>query len=137
MAKGSSSYTQYNQLIAEINEGQLAPVYLLHGEEYFFLEQLLSAIEKQVLDESTRSFNHHVFYGKETNVMDVISVAKRFPMMADKQLVVVKEAQHVRQADQIVSYLEQPLESSVLVWYHPAKKLAANRKPGTAFKETS
>ncbi|MFY0643423.1 MAG: DNA polymerase III subunit delta [Bacteroidia bacterium] len=135
MAKGSSSYMHFNQLISEIKTGQLAPVYLLHGEEYFFLEKLLEVIEKEVLEESTRSFNHHVFYGKETNILDVISVAKRFPMMAEKQLVLVKEAQHINKADLIGTYLEQPLNSTVLVWYHPGKKLAGNRKPGTAFKK--
>ncbi len=135
MAKGSSSYIQFQQLASEIKEGQIKPVYLLDGEEYYFLERLLELLEENVLDESTKSFNFHTFYGKDTNVLDVISVAKRFPMMADKQLVVVKEAQHVKQSELLISYLEQPSDSTVLVWFHPGKKLAANRKPGTAFKK--
>lgn len=135
MAKGSSSYTEYNQILNEIKQGKIESVYLLDGEEYYFLAQILKALEDAVLNESTRSFNHQVFYGKESNVMDVVAAAKRFPMMADKQLIVVKEAQHLKQAELICSYLEQPSHTTVLVWYHPGKKLAANRKPGSAFKK--
>lgn len=135
MAKGSSSYQQFNQLIKEIKQGDIKPVYLLDGEEYYFLEEALKAIEEKVLDDSTKSFNHHVFYGKDVNVMDIVSVAKRFPMMADRQLVVVKEAQHVKKAQELSAYLDQPLDSTVLVWYHPGKKLPANRKPGSSFKQ--
>lgn len=134
MAKGSSSYQQFNQLVSEIKGGNVRPVYLLDGEEYYFLEELLKAIEEAVLDETTKSFNHHLFYGKDVNVVDIVGVCKRFPMMADKQLVVVKEAQHVKQAQDLSTYLENPAESTVLVWYHPGKKLPANRKPGSSFK---
>lgn len=135
MAKGSSSYQQFNQLIEEINSGDIKPIYLLDGEEYYFLEEILKSIEKAVLEEATKSFNHHVFYGKDVHVMDVVSVAKRFPMMADRQLVVIKEAQHVKQPQDLCAYLENPAESTVLVWYHPGKKLPANRKPGSCFKQ--
>ena len=128
MAKGSSSYQQFKHLMSEINAGDLRPVYLLDGEEYYFLEQLLKAIEKNVLDESTRSFNQHVFYGKDVSINDIVSAAKRFPMMADRQLVVVKEAQHVKQAQDLAAYLENPVISTVLVWYHPGKKLPAKRE---------
>lgn len=134
MAKGSSSFSQFNQICEEIRSGDIKPVYLLDGEEYYFLDQLLEVLEQSVLEEATRGFNHQVFYGKESNVMDIVTAARRFPMMAERQLIVVKEAQHLAKAEQIVPYLEQPLHSTVLVWYHPGKKLAANRKPGTAFK---
>ncbi len=135
MAKGSSSYTQFNTLIEQLEQNIVQPVYLLHGEEYYFLEKLLNKIEEVTLDEATKSFNHQVFYGKDSNILDIINVARRYPMMADKQLVVLKEAQHIRKPELIVPYLENPIPSTVLVWYHPGKKLPMNRKPGTAFKK--
>ncbi|MDB9881586.1 DNA polymerase III subunit delta [Bacteroidia bacterium] len=137
MAKGSSSYSDFNAMMQQLEQKNVAPVYLLHGEEYHFLEELLAKIEEVVLDESTRSFNQHTFYGKETNVSDILNVARRFPMMADKQLVVFKEAQYCRTPEQIIPYIENPLESTVLVWYHPGKNMPMNRKTGMAFKKLS
>lgn len=134
MAK-SSSYNEYNALQTQLKDGQISPVYLLHGEEYYFLDELLKTIENSVLEEATKSFNQHVFYGKDANVLDIINVCRRFPMMAEKQLVVVKEAQQLRKPELILPYLEQPLESTVLVWFHPGKKLPMNRKLGMAFKK--
>lgn len=135
MAKGSSSYHDFNALMQELDNGVTAPVYLLHGEEYHFLEKLLDQIEDVVLDESTKSFNYHVFYGKDTDVMDVVNVCRRFPMMAEKQLVVFKEAQSSRTQDKIIPYLESIVDTTILVWYHPGKKLPMNRKIGMAFKK--
>lgn len=135
MAKGSSSYFEYNNLLKQLEQKQIAPVYLLHGEEFYFLDSLLQHIDKAVVDESTRSFNVHTFYGKDSNVIDIINVCRRFPMMSEYQLIVVKEAQYVAKAEEIVSYLENPSPTTVLVWYHPGKNLPMNRKPGTAFKK--
>ena len=135
MAKGSSSYTEFNNLMEQLEKNQIAPVYLLHGEEYYFLEQLITKIEEVVIDKATASFNHHVFYGKETQVSDIVNIARRFPMMADKQLVIFKEAQYCKSPDAIIPYLENPVESTILVWYHPSKKLPMNRKLGMAMKK--
>ncbi|PCJ67630.1 MAG: DNA polymerase III subunit delta [Bacteroidetes bacterium] len=137
MAKGSSSYSDFNALMQQLDQGQVAPVYLLHGEEYHFLEKLLQKIEEVVIEESTRSFNHHTFYAKDISVMDLLNVSRRFPMMAEKQLVIFKEAQYCRTPDQIIPYVESPMESTVLVWYHPGKKMPMNRKPGMAFKKNA
>lgn len=119
----------------QLEQNDVAPVYLLHGEEYHFLEELIAKIEEVVVDESTRSFNHHVFYGKEVEVSQIVNVARRFPMMADKQLIVYKEAQYCKKPDEIIAYLENPVASTVLVWYHPGKKMPMNRKAGMAFKK--
>jgi len=137
VAKGSSTYNDFASLLQQLDQKQIAPVYLLHGEEYHFLEILLNKIESVVLDESTSSFNYHLFYGKETSVNDIINVCRRFPMMAERQLVVYKEAQYCTTPDHIVAYLENPAPTSVLVWYHPGKTLPMNRKPGTSFKKSA
>ena len=122
-------------MMEQLDQGEVAPVYLLHGEEYHFLEKLLEKIESVVVDEATKSFNHHLFYGKETEVSDLLNVSRRFPMMADKQLVVYKEAQYCRTPDHIIPYVESPSDTTVLVWYHPGKKMPMNRKAGMAFKK--
>ncbi|MDB4161187.1 DNA polymerase III subunit delta [Bacteroidia bacterium] len=133
MAKGTSSYNEFNALMQQLDNKEVAPIYLLQGEEYRMLEQLLDKIEQVVLDETTKSFNHHLFYGRETTASDIVNVARRFPMMAEKQLVVYKEAQYCRNPDEIIEYLNNPVPSTVLVWYHPGKKIASNRKVGKAF----
>jgi DNA polymerase-3 subunit delta len=133
MAKGTSSYNDFNALMRQLTNNEVAPVYLLQGEEYRMLEQLLDKIEQVVLDDTTKSFNHHLFYGRETSTSDIMNVARRFPMMAEKQLVVYKEAQYCRNPDDIIEYLNNPVPSTVLVWYHPGKKIAGNRKVGKAF----
>lgn len=133
MVKGTSSYNDFNALMQQLKNKQVAPVYLLQGEEYRLLEQLLTKIEEVVLNESTKSFNHHLFYGKETTSRDILNVSRRFPMMAEKQLVVYKEAQYCRAPDDMIDYLNNPVPSTVLVWYHPGKKIASNRKVAKAF----
>ena len=135
MAKGSSSYSEFNRISEQLNQKEFAPVYLLHGEEYYFLEKLLAKIGESVLDETTKSFNHHVFYGKDSNILDILNVARRFPMMTDYQLIEVKEAQHIRNPELIIPYLDNPVQSTILVWYHPGKNLAMNKKPGPNFKK--
>lgn len=119
--------------MAQLDAGELKNVYLLHGDEYRMLEQVLDKIEEKVLDESTQSFNHHVFYGRETTPADLVNISRRFPMMADKQLVVYKEAQYCKTPADILPYLLDPMPSTVLVWYHPGKKLAKNTKIGKQF----
>lgn len=135
MAKGSSSYIEFNNMMQQLDQNDIAPVYLLHGEEYYFLEKLLDKIEKTVVDEATRSFNFHLFYGKDSNANDIANVSRRFPMMADKQLVILKEAQYLDRPEEILSYLDNPVQSTVLVWYHPGKTMPMNRKAGMAFKK--
>jgi DNA polymerase-3 subunit delta len=133
MAKGSSSYSDFNALMQQLEQGEILPVYLLQGEEYRFLEQLLDKIEEKVVDPATASFNHHTFYGKETEASELVNLARRFPMMADKQLIVYKEAQYCRKPDEMEEYIKNPVPSTVLVWYHPGKKIPSNRKLAKAF----
>jgi DNA polymerase-3 subunit delta len=119
----------------ELDQKSIDPVYLLHGEEYYFLDQLLDKIDAIVVDESTRSFNVHTFYGKDTDINALLNVCRRFPMMSDYQLVVLKEAQFIKNPELLITYLENPSPTTVLVWYHPGKTLPMNKKPGPAFKK--
>ena len=124
----------YNEIIKGIQTGQFAPVYFLHGEEPFFIDNITSHIENNVLDESQKSFNQYVLYGKETDFSQIVSVAKRYPMMGDRQVVIVKEAQDIKgwnsesEQEILIHYLQNPLPSTILLFAHKYKALDKRKK---------
>ena len=126
----------FNSIAKDLKAGKYAPVYFFAGEEPFYAQQLLQLIEKGILDESERSFNQSVLYGKETNMLQILEEAKRFPMMSERIVVVVKEAQHLKAVDWelLAGYLEQPQPSTVLAFGHMHKKLDKRSKAGKAIK---
>ncbi len=124
----SSPIMDYNALVAEIKKKQFRPIYFLMGEEPFFIDQLSKLIEEQALQEEEKSFNQSVLYGSDVNTSQVISEAKRYPMMAERVVVMVKEAQHLRDLDKLESYLENPQPSTVLVFAYKHKKLDKRKK---------
>lgn len=115
---------QLQALLKAIRSGQLTPVYTLFGEEPFFREQVLEALEQHVLGEADRSFNYHLVYGEETSPGQLVGLAKAFPVMAQKRLVVLKHAEKLRknQQDLLAKYLEQPAETTVLVFVYENRK---------------
>ncbi|GGH76618.1 MAG: DNA polymerase III subunit delta [Bacteroidetes bacterium] len=113
----------FEAIQSELNKKIYRPIYFLMGEEPYFIDAIVDRIEEEVLDESERGFNQSVLYGKDVSAQDIISEAKRFPMMSDKQVVVVKEAQHIRNIEDLKSYAEQPQPSTVLVIAYKYKKL--------------
>lgn len=129
----------FESIAKDLEAGKYAPVYFFAGEEPFYAQQLLQLIEKGILDESERSFNQTVLYGKETNMLQILEEAKRFPMMSERIVVVVKEAQHLKAADWevLVDYLERPQPSTVLAFGHMHKKLDKRSKAGKAIKANS
>ena len=86
----------HRQVIRNIQAGQCSPIYVLHGEEPFFISEIVDALLKHVVDPAMKDFNETVLYGRDTDVDQVLVAARRFPMMADRQLVLVKEAQDMR-----------------------------------------
>lgn len=114
---------QYDQLIAELKAGKIAPVYFLMGEEPFFIDQITDYLEEHVVQEGARSFNQSILYGRETDIETVLAEAKRFPMMSDRQLVVVKEAQNLKKIEALLEYVKNPLKSTVLVVNYKYKSL--------------
>ncbi|MDA9792885.1 DNA polymerase III subunit delta, partial [Schleiferiaceae bacterium] len=100
----------YESIVKDLRAKKLAPVYFFSGEESFYAQQLLEIIEKELLDEAERSFNQSVLYGKDTNMLQILEEAKRFPMMSERMVVLVKEAQHLKASDWelLAAYLEQP-----------------------------
>jgi DNA polymerase III subunit delta len=114
---------QYDQLISDLKAGNIAPVYFLMGEEPFFIDQVTDYLEDHVVEESARSFNQSILYGRETDIETVLAEAKRFPMMSDRQLVVVKEAQNLKKIEALMEYVKNPLKSTVLVVNYKYKSL--------------
>ena len=117
MAKKSYIETdrQCRNLVEDAKKGVFKPVYLLMGEEPFYPEMVCDAIQEHCLQEWERDFNETVCYGSEVDADAVITAARRFPMMAERQLVVVKEAQAMKSLEQLALYCERPLDSTVLV----------------------
>ena len=105
----------FEQIFKELEKKIYRPVYLLMGKEPYFIDKLTDYFENSILDDSSKDFNLTVLYGKEVNVADVISSARRYPMMSDYQIVIVKEAQHLKDLDKLVSYVENPMNSTILV----------------------
>ena len=104
------------------------PVYFLCGEEPYFIDNISDYIENELLNESEKEFNQTVIYGKETDIQGIISYAKRYPMMSNYQVVIVKEAQDLVNIDDLVSYVEHPLNSTILVICYKYKKIDKRKK---------
>lgn len=108
-------YKSANELINELKKAQLKPVYFLCGEESYAIDLAADFFQKNVLDEAAQEFDQHVIYGNDVTAEQVVDVAKQFPMLSPKQLVIFREAQLVKNLDALASYVEKPLESTVLV----------------------
>ena len=112
---------QVTDLLAKLKKKEYSPIYFFQGEEAYYIDQLSDYIEDHVLNQGEKSFNQSVFYGKDTDIMTILNSARRFPMMSDYQVILVKEAQHLKfkiedQKDPLVAYLENPLKSTILAF---------------------
>lgn len=110
-------------ILRAIKSGDVAPVYLLTGEEPFFIDQIAKYIEDNILDESQKDFDFQVFYGKDSNVLDVLSSVKQYPILGEKRLVILREAQQLKQIDKLTEYLAQPSANTVFVICYREKKI--------------
>ncbi|QAA80387.1 DNA polymerase III subunit delta [Aequorivita sp. H23M31] len=111
-------------IIGDIKNGNLKPIYFLMGEEPYYIDGISKYIEENILTEDERGFNQMVLYGRDVSIEDVVSNAKRYPMMAEKQVVIVKEAQDLsRNIENLVDYAKNPQPSTVLVMCYKYKTL--------------
>ena len=116
MAKGFVEIDSLcREIVKDVRSGKFCPVYLLMGDEPYYVDMVCDAIMEHCLDESERDFNQTVCYGADVNADAVITAARRYPMFADRQLVVVKEAQMMKSLEELAVYCAKPLESTVLV----------------------
>lgn len=117
------------KIVNDIKGGNIKPIYFLMGEEPYYIDKLSDYIEQNILSEEEKGFNQTVLYGRDVTIEDVVSTAKRYPMMSDRQVVIIKEAQELsRTIDKIESYVENPLPSTVLVFCYKYKTLDKRKK---------
>jgi len=117
------------KIVNDIKAGNIKPIYFLMGEESYYIDKLSDYIEQNVLSEDEKGFNQTVLYGRDVAIEDIVSTAKRYPMMAERQVVIVKEAQDLsRTIDKLESYVENPMPSTVLVFCYKYKTLDKRRK---------
>ena len=138
MAKKENTF---EEICRDIVAKKFQPVYILMGEEPFFMDRITDLLIENVLAESERDFNQMIMYGADTDAAMIINAARRFPMMSEYQLVVVREAQLVRDIELLTNYVKNPLKSTVLVVNYKYKNLdrrktlaAATEKNGILFE---
>jgi DNA polymerase-3 subunit delta len=126
-----------NTIINTIKSGTIHPIYFLMGEEAYFIDKISSFIESSILTEEEKGFNQVILYGRDVTIDDIVSNAKRYPMMAERQVVIVKEAQDLsRTIENLVPYAENPQPTTVLVFCYKYKKLDARKKLAKTIKKT-
>ncbi len=113
----------YDQIMADLSKGHFAPIYFLMGDEPYFIDQITNFIQQNALPPEQQAFNQITIYGKDTNVREIINTAKRYPMMAERMVVIVKEAQNLRNIDDLRFYVQKPQKSTVLVINYKFKTL--------------
>ena len=128
MAKGGKmtfrdSWEDYKRLCAAVRKRAFSPVYLLMGEEPYFIDRLTDLLAENVLEEAEKGFNQTVVYGKEADAGAVVNLCRQMPMMGGRMVVIVREAQQLRKAEQLSLYTQAPLESTVLVICHKGKNV--------------
>jgi DNA polymerase-3 subunit delta len=133
--------TTYEEIARELKNRIYKPVYYLMGEESYYIDRISEYIAQTVLNENEKEFNQTIVYGADTDIATVINAAKRYPMMSKYQVVIVKEAQNIKNIEELVYYLQKPLDSTILVLCHKhgtldrRKKLAAEiEKVGVLFE---
>ncbi|MFD0762453.1 DNA polymerase III subunit delta [Lutibacter aestuarii] len=112
------------KIVSDIKSGNIKPIYFLMGEEPYYIDKISEYIEENILSEEEKGFNQMVLYGRDVSIDDIVDNAKRFPMMADKQVVIIKEAQDLsRTIENLTLYASNPQPSTVLVICYKYKKL--------------
>ncbi len=117
-----------NSIITDWQNNNFKPLYWLEGEEEYFIDNVMEYAEKKILSAADAQFNQTVFYGKDANWADIINACRRYPMLADRQVVLLKEAQQMKDVEKLESYIENPLLSTILVVSFKGKTLDGRSK---------
>jgi DNA polymerase III subunit delta len=131
MAKKKSSIEAYAEVISDLKKKIFKPVYFLTGDESYYIDKIADYIADFVLEESEKSFNQSILYGKDVDVPAVINAARRFPMMSNYQVIVVKEAQNIKKLEDLEIYLKAPQKSTILVICHKLNQSAKGKSDKT------
>ncbi|HUZ60962.1 MAG TPA: DNA polymerase III subunit delta [Hanamia sp.] len=117
-----------NSIISEWQKNNFKPVYWLEGEEEYFIDSVMEYAEKKILSPAEAEFNQTVFYGKDANWADIVNACRRYPMFAERQVILLKEAQQMKDLEKLESYIENPLLSTILVVSYKGKTLDGRSK---------
>ena len=112
-----------SSIIDAFNKKQFRPVYWLEGEEDYYIDKVVDYAEHHILTDSEAEFNLTVFYGKDAQWPDIINACRRYPMFSERQVVLLKEAQHMREIDKLEPYIQNPLSSTIFVVSFKEKKV--------------
>lgn len=123
------------KIIKDWKQKLFKPIYWLEGEEDYFIDKVVDYAEHNILSESEASFNLSVFYGKDSAWSDVVNACMRYPMFADRQVVILKEAQHMKDIAKLEGYIEKPLATTIFVVAHKEKKVDGRSKMAKLLKE--
>jgi len=123
------------KILGDWKKAKFKPVYWLEGEEDFYIDQLVHYAEHEILSEAEAGFNLTVFYGRDADWAAVINACRRYPMFAERQVVLLKEAQQMRDIDRLESYIEKPLGSTIFVVAYKEKKIDGRSKLAKMLKE--
>ncbi|MCF3107964.1 DNA polymerase III subunit delta [Niabella sp. CC-SYL272] len=123
------------KILGEWKKSNYKPVYWLEGEEDYYIDQLVNYAETHILTESEASFNLTIFYGRDAAWADIVNACRKYPMFSDKQVVILKEAQQLREIEKLEAYLNQPLSSTIFIVAYKEKKLDARTKFAKLVKE--
>lgn len=119
---------KFDEVLRDLKKKIYHPVYLLTGDEAFFIDELTNYIDENILNPMEKEFNQTIVYGLDSNVYDLISMARRFPMMANYQVLIVREAQHLKESEKLATYLQNPLKSTILVLAYKHKTIDKRTK---------
>lgn len=120
--------TTYEEIVRDLKNRIYKPVYCLMGEESYYIDRISEYIAQTVLTEEEKEFNQTILYGADTEVATIINAAKRYPMMSEYQVVIVKEAQNVKNIEELSYYIQKPLMSTILVICHKNGSLDRRKK---------
>ena len=124
-----------NTIISDWKKGTYKPVYWLEGEEEYFIDKVMKYAESNILNESETAFNLSVFYGKDADWAAIINACRRYPMFAERQVVLLKEAQQMRDIEKLEAYIENPLTSTIFVVSYKEKKVDGRTRLAKLLKE--
>lgn len=124
----AKEHISYFDILSQLRIKKYSPIYYLMGEEGYYIDELSDFFEKNILTEEEKEFNLTIFYGMEASMASIVTAAKRYPMMSKYQVIIVKEAQNIKDIDNLEYYLQNPAPSTILVFCHKHGVLDRRRK---------
>lgn len=124
-----------DKVINDWKKKQLKPLYWFEGEEAYFIDQLINYAEHNILTDSEKEFNQTIFYGKDAEWPSIVNACRRYPMFSERQVVILKEAQHMRDVEKLEQYIENPLSSTIFIVGYKEKNIDGRKKFGKLLKQ--